>query len=75
MEYTIDESVSDLERLKQLAQTLAPLTNRILDEVGDLSGAAGLDLGCGIGETTRVLGTRVGDTGSVIGVDFDENRE
>ncbi len=49
-----------------------PPTIRFLDEVGDLSGATGLDLGCGIGETTRLLGTRVGDSGSVIGVDFDE---
>lgn len=72
MEYTIDESISGFERQKQLAQTFSPSTSRFLDEVGDLSGAEALDLGCGIGETTRMLGMRVGNTGSVIGVDFDK---
>lgn len=72
MEYTIDESISGLERQKLLAQTFSPSTIRFLDEMGDLTGAEVLDLGCGIGETTRMLGSKVGNTGSVIGMDFNK---
>ena len=71
MAYTIDENVSGLERQKQLAQTFNPSSIRFLDEIGDLSGAKTLDLGCGIGETSRMLAQRVGPGGSVHGIDFD----
>jgi SAM-dependent methyltransferase len=71
MEYTIDEKKSGLERQKNLAQIFVPSTIRFLDEVGDIGGSRALDLGCGIGETTRLLGERVGPSGSVMGVDFD----
>ena len=73
MKYTIDESVSGLERQKQLAQTFSPATIRFLDEIGDITGVKALDVGCGIGETTRMLGRRIGKSGSVVGVDFDQN--
>lgn len=73
MKYTIDESISGLERQKQLAQTFSPSTIRFLDEIGDLTGVQALDVGCGIGETTRMLGKRIGKSGSVVGVDFDQN--
>ena len=71
MAYTIDENVSGLERQKLLAQTFNPSSIRFLDESGDLSGAKLLDLGCGIGETSRMLAERVGPGGSVHGIDFD----
>ncbi len=73
MKYTIDESISGLERQKQLAQTFSPSTIRFLDEIDDLEGVQALDLGCGIGETTRMLGKRIGKSGSVVGVDFDRS--
>jgi SAM-dependent methyltransferase len=72
MKYTIDESVSGLERQRQLAQTFSPSTVLFLDEIGDLTGVQALDLGCGIGETTRMLGKRIGTSGSVVGVDLDQ---
>jgi len=71
MSYTIDENVSGLERQKQLARTFTASTVRLLCDVSDLTGASVLDLGCGIGETTRLLAARVGPTGSVLGVDFN----
>lgn len=67
----IDENVSGLERQKQLARTFTASTVRLLGDLGDLTGASVLDLGCGIGETTRLLAARVGATGSVVGVDFN----
>ena len=73
MKYTIDENISGLERQKQLAQTFSPSTIKFLDEIGDLKGANALDLGCGIGETTRMLEKRTEKSGSVVGVDFDQN--
>lgn len=73
MKYTIDESISGLERQKQLAKTFSPSTIRFLDELGDLTGAQALDVGCGIGETTRMIGKRIGKSGSVVGVDFDQS--
>ncbi len=54
----------------QQVQEMQRLTHRLL---GACEGARILDAGCGVGEVTRDLGTLVGRTGSVMGVDLSEN--
>jgi SAM-dependent methyltransferase len=47
-----------------------PFGDAAMDALEDLEGAQVLDIGCGTGETTMVLGARVGETGHVTGVDL-----
>jgi len=51
MSYTIDEQ--NLERQRLLATVLEPATKQLLDTLR-LPPGSRLDLGCGIGETTRL---------------------
>ena len=60
------------DRLKVLARSLAPTTVGLLDRVNVQAGQDCLDLGCGGGDVTLELARRVGPTGSVVGIDFDE---
>lgn len=58
------------ERLRVLAGVLASPTLALLGRVGIPHDARILDLGCGGGDVTRLLG-RLAPQGTVIGVDFD----
>ncbi|WP_128544226.1 class I SAM-dependent methyltransferase [Larkinella soli] len=70
MAYTIDEK--NFERQILLAQVLAPHTRPALSAIPLPPGARILDVGCGIGETTRLL-AEVYPDGTVTGLDQDEN--
>jgi SAM-dependent methyltransferase len=50
---------------------MAPTTEALLASVGIRSGTRCLDLGCGAGHVSRLMRTRVGPAGSVVGLDFD----
>lgn len=69
MTYTVDES--NLARQQGLADILHPVTEQFLDDIPLPGGAECLDVGCGIGSTTRLLGSTVPDPGRVVGVDAD----
>lgn len=72
MAYTIDER--GLERQRLLGKVFDPLTETFLrDELPLSAGMRCLDLGCGIGDTTRLLATHVGQTGELVGLDADPN--
>lgn len=45
---------------------------RAIDLLGDLEGATVLDLGCGTGRSFPLLVNRVGERGSIIGIDYSE---
>lgn len=49
-----------------------PFTASLLDGIGIEQGARCLDVGCGGGHVSRELAARVGETGSVVGIDLDE---
>lgn len=49
---------------------LTPIGVAALDRLGDIAGAAVLDVGCGCGATTLEIARRVGPRGSVMGVDI-----
>ena len=52
MSYTIDEQ--NIERQRLLATILEPPTKQLLDALRLPPGSRCLDLGCGIGEATRL---------------------
>lgn len=49
----------------------APGTIALFDRVGILEGACCVDVGCGGGHASRELARRVGERGSVVGIDLD----
>lgn len=70
MAYTIDEQNTERQRL--LAAILDPPTREVLARLPKLPAAHVLDIGCGQGNTTRLLAQVLGPA-SCIGVDFDES--
>ena len=68
MSYTIDER--NPERQQLLGRILEPLTQQVLDRLPRGTHAKCLDLGCGQGNTTRLLSRALGAT-ECIGVEFD----
>ena len=69
MAYTISEA--NLERQRLLQRIMGPVTDRLLDRLQLPAGVRCLDLGCGMGETTRQLAARLEKTSEVVGVDQD----
>ncbi len=67
-----NEAVRFLDALNtsQQVQEMQELTHRML---GVAPGQRILDAGCGVGDVTRELATRVGPTGHVVGIDLSES--
>jgi SAM-dependent methyltransferase len=55
---------------EQLDRQIAPLGLEALRRLGPAKGETVLDIGCGCGQTTLDLASRVGNDGSVVGVDI-----
>ncbi|AUX44519.1 SAM-dependent methyltransferase [Sorangium cellulosum] len=53
-----------------ISAQIRPLGLLAMDHAGLAAGERVLDIGCGIGETTREIGRRVGPGGSAVGVDI-----
>src|SRR5260370_30254113 len=70
-DYVFGHSADEYERLRRQAQTLAPVTTRLFHAIGLQPGWRCLDLGCGPGETMRLMGEFVGPSGEVTGLDRD----
>lgn len=70
MAYTVDEQKS-FERQRILGVALAKHTHGLLDRLKLPSGIRCLDVACGIGESTRLLASRLGDDSEVIGLDME----
>jgi ubiquinone/menaquinone biosynthesis C-methylase UbiE len=69
--YVLGHSAEEYERLRRQGQTLAPVTTRLFHTIGLQPGWRCLDLGCGPGETMRLMGEFVGPSGEVTGLDRD----
>ena len=69
MAYLISEI--NLERQKLLATVLASVTDRLLSVLQLPSGARGLDLGCGLGETTRQLARTLDKPDEIVGLELN----
>src|SRR5215470_6604401 len=59
-----------LERHALIDRQIAPFGHRAMDRASIQGGQRVLDVGCGCGETTIDLARRVGQSGSVLGVDI-----
>jgi SAM-dependent methyltransferase len=70
-DYVLGHSVDEYERLRRQAQALAPVTTRLFHAIGLRPGWRCLDLGCGPGETMRLMGEFVGPLGQLTGLDRD----
>ena len=69
--YALGHSAEEYERLRRQARTLEPVTRRLFHTIGLQPGWTCLDLGCGPGETMRLMGEIVGASGEVTGLDRD----
>lgn len=69
MAYTISEA--NLERQRLLQKIMEPVTEKLLEQLQLPAGIRCLDLGCGMGETTRQLAAKLEKSSQVVGVDQD----
>ena len=69
--YVQGHSGHERRRLMLQATMLAPHTMRFFVDAGIGEGMRVLDLGCGVGDVSLLLGHLVGASGSVLGLDMD----
>src|SRR5215470_7231157 len=67
--YALGHSEEELDRLRTQARLIDPVTRRFFAEAGIAQGMRVLDVGCGAGDTSVLLGAMVGKSGTVVGVD------
>lgn len=69
--YPIERREGEIERLLLQARALEADAEAMLERIGVAPGWRCIDLGCGPGGITRLLGRRVGPRGRVVGLDAD----
>jgi ubiquinone/menaquinone biosynthesis C-methylase UbiE len=72
IKYVLGHSPREIERLVKQAVILRPITARLLQSAGIKPGMRVLDLGCGAGDVAMLAAEAVGPSGSVIGIDRNE---
>lgn len=72
--YVIRGGIEGRERLRILARVMDPSTGALLNQLELTDGQTCLDVGCGGGDVTRELASRVGPTGKVVGTDIDATK-
>ena len=65
----LGHSSAEIQRLKNQAAMLRPITERLLRNAGIDAGMRVLDLGCGAGDVSMLAAELVGKAGSVVGID------
>jgi SAM-dependent methyltransferase len=70
--YLLAGQVSELERLKLQSRVWEPSGRRLLEEIGEGTGARAVDIGCGVLGWLRLLSQWVGPDGAVVGTDVDD---
>nr|WP_296076555.1 class I SAM-dependent methyltransferase [uncultured Actinoplanes sp.] len=71
IDYALERTPREYERLRAQARMWEAATARLLDGIGIAPGARCLDAGCGPGETMRLMADRAGPQGRVVGLDVD----
>jgi SAM-dependent methyltransferase len=69
--YVLGREPREHDRLREQALWWEPSTAALLDRIGLAAGSRCLDVGCGPGETMRLLAERVARGGKVVGLDVD----
>ena len=70
-DYAFGRGSAEYGRLIEQAEIFRPLTERMLRSAGIGAGMHVLDVGCGAGDVSFLVGALVGPEGSVTGVDVD----
>ena len=71
MAYQLAHDAPEMARLAAQAAALAPDAAMLFDRIGVGPGWSCLDIGCGLGEVTRMLAARVAPSGRVCGLDME----
>lgn len=71
-EYILEHNNAEYERLNAQAQIWGPITSHAISRTDLGTGMSALDVGCGTGAAMQLLGQVVGSSGSVTGVDNDD---
>lgn len=67
--YAPGYSPTEVQRLKNRAAMLRPITERLLRSAGIDAGMRVLDLGCGAGDVSMLAAELAGPAGFVVGID------
>ena len=70
-DYVLGSSDAEYQRLARQAETLAPLTDRLLAFARVGAGQRVLDVGSGVGHVSELIAKRVGTGGTVTAIDRD----
>lgn len=71
-DYVLGHSEHEQLRLIRQAKFLAPSTEHFLRDAGVAAGMRVLDIGCGMGDVTMLVGQLVGPAGKVVSIDLDQ---
>ena len=71
-DYVHGHSQKEIQRLVQQAALLSPITERLMRSVKIAPGMRVLDLGCGAGDVAMLAAEFVGETGTVVGIDWNQ---
>ena len=69
--YALERTAREYDRLRAQSQAWESASARLLDRIALAPGARCVDVGCGPGETMRLMAERVGPSGRVVGIDVD----
>src|SRR6185369_2200391 len=69
--YPFRMSPAEIERLACQSARFDPATRRLLADAGIGPGMRVLDVGCGVGDSSRLVAALVGPGGAVVGVNAD----
>ncbi len=67
--YLLGDSPAEIRHLVEQAEVYAREANELFDLIGLATGAAAIDLGCGVMGVLHLLAKRVGAGGWVVGLD------
>ena len=72
-QYFLGHSAGEQRRLQQQAEELAEESGRLFDRIGLTQGSRVIEIGCGPQGCLELLSSRVGPTGSVVGVELSDH--
>jgi len=67
------DQMNDYSTFEILTKFREPLINRIINSLNIKPGSKGIDIGCGIGYITKILSTKTGHEGKIVGLDYSED--